>query len=187
VLRMASGAVLWFTGRSGAGKSTVVRSLVPLLEARRRTVSVYDVVPVLAKTAGERSSEGKLLRKAFVAAEVARHGGLAICVTVSAGSGVRSKARDIVADIVDDERFIEIYAQVPAEVASARKGARAKKPPLMKRLRHGVRALRRGGAETNYDPPAHPDITLDTHKTSPEESARQIIVLLERKSILDSQ
>ena len=62
-----SGACIWFTGLSGSGKSTTAQALVPLLEARGRTVTVLDVVPELAKHWSERTSEGKLIRKAFVA------------------------------------------------------------------------------------------------------------------------
>ena len=61
------GICLWLTGRSGAGKSTLTKALLPLLEREGRAVTVLDVVPYLAKHWFERSSEGKLLRKAFVA------------------------------------------------------------------------------------------------------------------------
>ena len=77
------GICIWLTGRSGAGKTTLVRAFTPLL----------DTVPELAKQRFERSSEAKLARKAYVAAEVVRHGGIAICVTVSARAQTREAAK----------------------------------------------------------------------------------------------
>jgi sulfate adenylyltransferase len=175
-----SGACIWFTGRSGAGKSTVVAELVPMLERRGRTVSVYDVVPLLAKAPFERSSMPKLLRKAFVAGEVARHGGIAIAVTVSAGARAREEARRL----VGPERFVEVYAHVPADVAAARKAARPKRPPLAKRVRHAVRRLRSRGPGVRYEEPADPDLALDTVTVPPHENARAVIELLEARGVL---
>lgn len=174
-MRADAGVCIWFTGRSGAGKSTVTRALLPLLEQRGRVVSVLDVVPLLAKTWCERSSEGKLLRKAFVAGEVARHGGIAICVTVSARSEVRDAARSI----VGAERFLEIYADVPARVSAARKAARTKKPPPLKRIRHALRRVRqRTGGGGAYDVPHAADLTIDTVSVAPEDNARAVLDLL---------
>jgi sulfate adenylyltransferase len=175
------GVCIWFTGRSGAGKSTVTRALLPLLERRGRVVSVLDVVPLLAKSWCERSSEGKLLRKAFVAGEVARHGGIAICVTVSARNQVRDAAREI----VGADRFLEIYAEVPPNVSRMRKAARTRKPPLHKRIRRAVRRVRSlGGGAGGYDVPTAPDLAIDTVSVAPEDNARTILDLLVERGFL---
>lgn len=177
------GVCIWLTGPSGAGKSTVTRALVPLLERGGRTVSVLDVVPVLGKLPGERTSEGKLLRKAFVAREVARHGGIAICVTVSARRQVREKARDL----IGAERFLEVLVEAPKTVTRARKAARNRKPSLAKR---GKRALVRivkpvafRGREV-YEAPSHPDLRIDTTVGAPEQAARALVDLLGRRGFL---
>ena len=175
------GVCIWFTGRSGAGKSTVTNALVPMLEERGRVVSVYDVVPLFAKSWSERSSEGKLLRKAFVAGEVARHGGIAICVTVSAREQVRRRAREL----VGAERFLEIYADAPPDVTRTRKAARTKKPPLGKRIRHSIRTLRTLGRRTSaYEVPRQPDLRIDTVAVPPEDNARAIVDLLVARGYL---
>ncbi len=175
------GVCVWLTGRSGAGKSTVTATLVPILEERDRTVSVYDVVPLLAKHWSERTSEGKLLRKAYVAGEVARHGGIAICVTVSARAEVRAKAKAI----VGPERFVEIYFDVPADVSAARKSTRTKRPPLIKRLRRWVRRIRAGGKDTmGYQAPVDADLVVDTAGDTPEKCAAAIVGLLEKRGFL---
>lgn len=167
------GVCVWLTGRSGAGKTTVTDALVQRLEAEGRVVTVLDTVPLLAKGRGERTSEGKLLRKAFVAAEVVRHGGVVVCVTVSARRSVRERARSI----VGDDGFVEVYFDVPAEVARARRRRRGSRRSLRKAakrlLRRAAATLRRGPPSA-YEPSEMPEVTIDAMNQTPEESARQI-------------
>lgn len=176
------GVCLWLTGRSGAGKTTVASELVPMLQRRGRVVTVLDVVPELAKHWAERTSEGKLIRKAFVAREVARHGGVAICVTVSARADVRARARSV----VGSERFVEIYFDTPRQVSASRKAARGKRPPLLKRVRRLARRLRRLGRTggPSYEPPESPDLVLTTTATSPQAGAKAILALLEERGFV---
>ena len=175
------GVCLWLTGRSGAGKSTVTDELVPMLTRRDRVVTVLDVVPELAKHWSERSSEGKLIRKAFVAHEVSRHGGIAICVTVSARADVRARARTL----VGPDRFLELYVDTPPDVSASRKASRTKKPPLVKRIRRSVRKVRRlGRPSSSYQVPEMPDLVLDTTHTSPADNAIAILDLLETRGFL---
>ena len=176
------GACVWLTGRSGAGKSTVTKELLVLLEQRNREVTVLDVVPELAKRRFERSSEGKLLRKAFVAREVARHGGLAICVTVSSRAAVRERARDL----VGSDRFLEIFFATPRSVTKERKGGRTKKPPMLKRLRRVPRRVRSLFRTTDtFEEPESPDLVIDTSHTTPLENARALLRLLEERGFVD--
>lgn len=179
-----SGVCLWLTGPSGAGKSTVTRQLVPLLEACGRTVTVLDVVPELAKHWAERTSEGKLLRKAFVAREVVRHGGVAICVTVSRSSTVRQRARAL----VGAEQFIEILVDAPAEVTTKRRSSRSKKTPFVKRVRRLMRTLRRrarpGRPLVRHEAPTSADIRLDSAGGTPEENAAAIMRCLAQRGFV---
>jgi sulfate adenylyltransferase len=173
----SKGVCIWFTGRSGAGKSTITGALLPLLAESDRTVSVLDVVPLLKKRWCERTSEGKLLRKAFVASEIVKHGGVAICVTVSARGETRMAAREI----IGPESFVEVLVEVPAEVALARKSRRKRKPSLFKRTRHALR--RTAGqlpfrSQGGYDDSTAPDLVIDTMQQSAEEGARAIYRLL---------
>ncbi len=169
------GVCIWLTGRSGAGKTTVTNALVPLLERQGTNVTVLDVVPELAKHWAERTSEGKLIRKALVAREVARHGGIAICVTVSARADVRARARSV----VGSERFLEVYFDTPHEVSAGRKASRTKRTPAIKRLRRAVRRLRRPGRTgDSYQPPESPDLVVSTAGTSPHQNAEAVLTLL---------
>jgi sulfate adenylyltransferase len=150
-----------------------------MLEDLGRTVSVYDVVPLLAKRWFERSSEGKLLRKAYVSGEVARHGGIAICVTVSARAEVREAARAI----VGADRFLEVHVDVPPDISAARRSQRTKKAPLLKRIRRSLRRLR--GSESGYQIPVRADLTIDTVTVAPEENARALLRLLVERGFIE--
>lgn len=180
---MTQGVCVWLTGRSGTGKSTLARALVPMLEGAGRTVTVLDVVPFLQKAPGERTSEGKLLRKAYVAGEVARHGGIAVCVTVSARRRVREDARAI----VGPARFLEVLVEAPPAVCEARRSERTHRPPWRKRLRHRLRhtaARLRPEAATDHEEPAAPELRIDTTVLGVQEGAEAVVALLRQRGIL---
>jgi sulfate adenylyltransferase len=177
------GVCIWFTGRSGAGKSTITNQLIPRLEACGRTITLLDVVPLLAKQWCEKTSEGKLLRKGFVASEVVRHGGIAICVTVSA----RRETREAVRQMVGPDNFVEVYVDVPQEVALARKAKRPKKRPLIKRARAWLRQILnaiRPGESVSYEKPTSADLIFDATSQPPEETSEAIFQLLIERGFL---
>lgn len=175
------GVCIWFTGQSGGGKSTITRALVPLLESQGRTVSVLDVVPLLRKRWWEPSSEGKLLRKAYVASQIVRHGGVAIAVTVSARPAVREKARTI----VGSDYFVEVRVAPPREVAEQRKAARPKRPRLVKRVRRLVRAIVARLAPGRNDGPVRAsDLVIDSSVVAAPDAAEAIVRLLETRGLL---
>jgi adenylylsulfate kinase-like enzyme len=169
---------VWFTGRSGSGKSTIARELVGMLEGRGMTVTVLDVVPLLAKHPCERTSEGKLLRKGYVAREVVRHGGVVVCVTVSA----RRATREAVRELVGPDAFIEVFVDPPAEVARERKDARGRRPALRKRVRRSLRrAARTVRPPRAYEAPEAPDLRIDTSLTSADAGARAVLRLIDER------
>ncbi len=182
--RGGRGVCIWLTGPSGAGKSTVTNELLSLLDESGRIVSVLDVVHVLRKLPCERTSEGKLLRKAFVAREVARHGGIVICVTVSARRRIREEARRM----IGSDRFVEVLIEAPEEVTTARKAARKRKPSLAKRAKRALgpvvaRIAFRG--HDAYEVPVAPDLRIDTTLRTPAEWAQAIFdLLLERAFVV---
>ena len=178
------GVCIWMTGRSGAGKTTVTDLLAPMLEERGHTITILDTVPLLAKAPGERTSEGKLMRKAFVASEIVRHGGVAICVTVSARRSVREKAREV----VGAANFVEVFFDVPPELAEQRRVQRGSRRSLAKRVKDLVRPLARlvspryrGG----YERPEAADVTVDPSRP-PVEGAEAILAVLESRDLLRS-
>lgn len=170
------GVCIWLTGPSGAGKSTLTAALLPMLEASGSTVTVLDVVPELAKLPGERTSRGKLIRKAFVAKEVVRHGGVAVCVTISSRTEIRDQARSM----IGPDAFIEVYVDAPDEVKASRKAARPKKPALRKRARRRLKtiAVRLGlASQAGFEAPQDPDVRVITTQMSPQEGADAVMAV----------
>lgn len=178
-----AGVCIWFTGQSGGGKSTITKALVPKLESMGLTVSVLDVIPLLRKRWWEKTSEGKLLRKAYVASEIVHHGGVAVAVTVSARASAREKARQL----VGPDRFVEVRVAPPPEVAAQRKAARRRRRRPGKVLRRQIRRVLsvlpgRGGKESVAARP--PDLEIDSSVIPPDEAADRIVELLSRKALV---
>jgi sulfate adenylyltransferase len=171
--RHRQGVCLWFTGLSGAGKSTTAEVLTVLLLEHGRQVTLLDgdvVRTHLSKGLGfsKEDRDTNIRRIGFVASEIVRHGGIAICAAVSPYRATREDVRAM----VGKDRFVEIFVDTPLEICEARdvKGMYAK--------------ARRGeitgftGIDDPYEPPINPEITLDTVNFTPEENARRILAYL---------
>ncbi len=168
------GMCLWFTGLSGSGKSTTAQILTSLIYEYGRRVTMLDgdvVRTHLSKGLGfsREDRDVNIRRIGFVAGEIVHHGGLVICAAISPYRATRDEVRNMIPD-----GFMEVFVDTPLEVCEERdtKGLYAK--------------ARRGeitgftGIDDPYEPPTHPEITLDTVKFTPEENARYIIkVMLE--------
>ena len=181
--RHAQGVCVWFTGLSGSGKSTTAEALIALLmeEGRRVTALDGDVVRThLSKGLGfsKEDRDANILRIGFVASEVVRAGGVAVCAAVSPYAAARAAVRGMVESDASGDNFVEAYVNTPLEVCEARdsKGMYAK--------------ARRGeitgftGIDDPYEAPAAPELELETTASSPEENARRIIGELRRRGFL---
>ena len=168
--RHRQGVCLWFTGLSGAGKTTTAEILTVLFLEHGRQVTVLDgdvVRTHLSKGLGfsKDDRDTNIRRIGFVAAEIVRHGGAVICAAVSPYRATRDEVRAM----VGSDRFVEIFVDTPLEVCESRdiKGMYAK--------------ARRGeikeftGIDDPYEAPLHPEITLDTVHHTPEGNARRIL------------
>ena len=177
--RHRQGVCVWFTGLSGAGKSTTAEILSVLLleHGRQSTMLDGDVVRThLSKGLGfsKEDRDANILRIGFVAAEVVRHGGVAICAAVSP----YRETRDQVRALVGADRFIEVFVDTPLEVCESRdvKGMYA--------------AARRGaiknftGIDDPYEAPVKPEITLETTQASAEDNARRIVAVLDERGFV---
>ena len=173
------GACIWLTGLSGAGKSTTAELLEALLleSGRRVTLLDGDVVRThLSKGLGysKPDRETHIRRVGYVAAEIVRHGGLVICAVVSPYRSTRDEVRNM----VGASRFVEVFVDTPLEVCEERdvKGmyAKARKGEITDFT----------GINDPYEPPQHPEITLDTPGHSPEDNARLILAYLTSHGVI---
>lgn len=168
--RHRQGVCVWFTGLSGAGKSTTAEVLVSLLleTGRQATVLDGDVVRThLSKGLGfsREDRDINVMRIGFVASEIVRHGGVAICAAVSPYRRSRNQVRQMFAA----DHFIEIFVNTPIEICEQRdsKGMYAK--------------ARRGeisgftGIDDVYEVPETPEIVVDAANDSASENARMIL------------
>jgi sulfate adenylyltransferase len=179
--RHKQGVCIWFTGLSGAGKSTTADVLTELLlqEGRQVTVLDGDVVRThLSKGLGfsKEDRDTNIRRIGFVAAEIVRHGGTVVCAAVSPYRATRNDVRSM----TGTDHFVEVFVDTPLDVCEARdfKGLYAK--------------ARRGeltgftGIDDPYEPPLSPEITLDTVGRTAEDNAHAIIEYLRQRGLLRS-
>lgn len=177
--RHKQGFCLWFTGLSGAGKSTIAQIVTSMLMEHGRQITVLDgdvVRTHLSKGLGfsREDRDTNILRIGFVAGEIVRQHGAVICAAISPFRAARNECRKM----VGEDHFIEVFVDTPIEVCEQRdaKGLYAK--------------ARRGeitgftGVDDPYEAPRNPELTLDTVKFAPEQNARQIIHFLHDRGLL---
>jgi adenylylsulfate kinase len=175
------GFTLWFTGLSGAGKSTITGHVVDALKSRGSKVEVLDgdvVRENLSKGLGfsKEDRDTNIRRIAFVADVLSRNDVPVITAAISPYREIRDEARELM-----DGRFIEAYVKVSVEVAEQRdvKGLYAK-------ARAGeIKEFT--GVSDPYEAPENPELVLETESQSPEESAKQIIDYLEERDLIPSK
>jgi sulfate adenylyltransferase len=177
--RHKQGFCIWFTGLSGAGKSTTAEVLTSLFLERGRQVTVLDgdvVRTHLSKGLGfsREDRDTNILRIGFVAGEIARHGGAVICAAISPYRAARNEVRKM----MGEDRFIEVFVDTPIAVCEQRdvKG-------LYERARRG-QITGFTGVDDPYEAPIDPEITLETVNATPKDNALKIINYLEEHGFL---
>jgi sulfate adenylyltransferase len=177
----ARGVTVFFTGLSGSGKSTIANALqVRLLEDGRRTVTLLDGDLVRTHLSSELgfSREHRTLnvrRIAFVAAEITRHGGLAICAPIAPYTALRRDARALVEAA---GLFLLVYVATPIEVCEARdpKG-------LYQRARAGTLPEFTGVSDP-YEAPEDADVTIDASRVTVAQAVDTLMAALEARGLL---
>jgi sulfate adenylyltransferase len=172
--RSRRGFVLFLTGLSGSGKSTIARNLADVLAERGdRKVSLLDgdlIRQLLSSglTFSRADRDLNIARIGFVAAEVARHGGIAICAPIAPYAAARARAREMVSEVGD---FLLIHVATPVEVCEARdtKG-------LYARARAGLIDLT--GISDPYEEPLDADLVIDTSAITREQATDAVLGLL---------
>ncbi len=177
--RHRQGVCIWFTGLSGAGKSTTAEILTVLAMEHGRQVTVLDgdvVRTHLSQGLGfsKEDRDTNIRRIGFVAAELVRHGGMVICAAVSPYRATRNDVRAM----VGSDQFVEVFVDTPIEVCEQRDV----KGMYSKARRGEIRGFT--GIDDPYEPPTNAEIVLDTVQHSPETNARQILAYLINKGFI---
>ena len=173
--RRERGVVVFFTGLSGAGKSTIARALRDALAERgERTASLLDgdrVRQILSAglTFSRADRDLNIARIGYVATEVARNGGIAICAPIAPYELARARVRRMVSEVGD---FLLIHVATPVEVCEARD-------------RKGLYAKARAGLIDNftgvsdpYEEPRNADLTIDTSVMTRQQAVEMVLGLL---------
>jgi sulfate adenylyltransferase/3'-phosphoadenosine 5'-phosphosulfate synthase len=172
------GFVVWFTGLSGAGKSTIANALVKELERRGRHVELLDGDEVrthLSKGLGfsKEDRDTNIRRIGYVARLVARSGGVAITAAISPYREVRDEIR------AQTPNFVEVFAHCPIETLVERDVKGLYKKALAGEIANFT------GVSDPYEAPLHAEVTCDTSRETLQQSLAKVIDALERLGHLD--
>ncbi len=168
------GVTVWFTGLSGAGKTTTAIALEKELKAKGRGVEVLDGDEVrkrLTKGLGfsKEDRDENIRRIGYVADLLTRNGVMVIVAVISPYREVRCEVRALIGN------FIEVYLSTPLEVCEKRdtKG-------LYKKARAGeLKGFT--GIDDPYEPPTNPELVIDTTDSPVEDAVEMILKRLRRE------
>lgn len=169
---MSEGFTIWFTGLSGAGKTTLANLLETELRARGKKVEVLDgdvVRTHLSKGLGfsKEDRDTNIRRIGWVCQVLTRNDVVAISAAISPYRSVRDEVREMVG------RFVEVFVDVPLEVAIERDVKGLYKKALAGEIKQFT------GVSDPYEAPADPEVVVDSATETPQASAAKILAKLE--------
>ena len=179
--RSQQGFTVFFTGLSGSGKSTIANALmVKLMEMGGRPVTLLDGDIVRKNLSSELgfSKEHRDLnirRIGFVASEITKNGGIAICAPIAPYATTRRAVRE---DIEGFGAFVEIHVATPLEECERRD-----RKGLYKLAREG-KIKEFTGISDPYDVPEEPELRLDTQNVEVDHCAHQVLLKLEQMGLV---
>ena len=180
---MRKGFTLWFTGLSGAGKTTIADLVGPELERRGYVVEYLDgdvVRTHLSKGLGfsKEDRDTNIERIGWVASRLSRHGAAVLVSAISPYEETRRKARMLVEE---HGRFVEVFVATSVEECARRdvKGL------YEKAFRGEIKEFT--GVSDPYEEPASPELRIDTEEHEPEESARFVLDKLAELGVVEAE
>jgi sulfate adenylyltransferase len=181
--RDKQGVTLFFTGLSGSGKSTLAKILyAKFIEEGGRPVTLLDGDVVRLNLSSELGFSKahrniNVRRIGFVASEITKNGGIAICAPIAPYTAMRREVRDM---IEQHGAFIEIHVATSLEECEKRD-----RKGLYEKARKGI-IPEFTGISDPYDIPEHPEIRVDTTGKSPMQAAQEIMLYLLREGYLST-
>jgi adenylylsulfate kinase len=177
---MTEGFTLWFTGLSGAGKTTIAELVRPELERRGRLVEWLDGDEVrehLSKGLGfsKEDRDTNIDRIGWVASRLTRHGAAVIVSAISPYREARDKAR---AMVEANGAFVEVFVDASVEECARRdvKGL------YEKAFKGEIKEFT--GVSDPYEAPENPEIAIESEHEEPQESAQRILAELEERGLI---
>lgn len=168
-----NGAVIWLTGLSGAGKTTIAETLVPVLLEQQLNVELLDgdvIRTNLSKGLGytKEDRDTNIRRVGFVANLLSRNGVIVVAATISPYRLVRDEMRAII------HNFLEVYVNAPFTVCEARDVKGLYAAARMGKIKEFT------GIDAPYEAPLQPDVTCFTDQETVDESVAKIMDALVR-------
>jgi adenylylsulfate kinase len=175
-----TGFTLWFTGLSGAGKSTVANIVGPELEERGRTVEYLDgdvVRTHLSKGLGfsKEDRDTNIERIGWVASRLTRNNAAVLVSAISPYEETRRKARAMVEEFGP---FVEVYVEASVETCADRDVKGLYEKAFAGEIKEFT------GVSDPYEAPASPELVLNTEDDVPERSAQRVLEKLEELGLL---
>jgi adenylyl-sulfate kinase len=181
---MKDGLVIWMTGLSGAGKTTLARFLEREISATGLRVEVLDgdeVRETLSRGLGfsKADRETNIHRIGFVARLLARNGVVVIVAAISPYRQTRDEVRRLVE--ADGVRFAEVFVRCPLAVLIERDTKGLYKKALAGEIEHFT------GIDDPYEEPLDPDLVIDSAAETVEQSARELLQTLLRREVSEGE
>jgi len=179
--KIKQGFTIFFTGLSGSGKSTIAKALmVKLMEMGGRALTLLDGDLVRKNLSSElgfsrEHRDINILRIGFVANEITKNGGVAICAPIAPYKGTRKAVRETISK---SGGFFEVFVDTSLEICEARdrKGLYAK-------ARAGI-IKEFTGISDPYESPENAELVINTEDCLPDEAAQRIILRLEKEGFI---
>jgi adenylyl-sulfate kinase len=175
---MPQGFTIWFTGLSGAGKSTIAGLLEQELRSRGRLVEVLDgdvVRTHLSKGLGfsRADRDTNILRIGWVCEVLSRNGVVAIAAAISPYRDARDQVRARI------DKFVEVFVDCPIDACIERDVKGLYRKALSGEIKEFT------GVSDPYEAPLNPEVTVHTDREIPAESAARIIAYLEQTGLIE--
>jgi len=179
---MSKGFTLWFTGLSGAGKTTIAEIVGPELERRGLTVEYLDgdvVRTHLSKGLGfsKEDRDTNIERIGWVASRFTRHGAAVLVSAISPYEETRQKARELVEE---HGPFVEVFVATSVEECARRDVKGLYEKAFSGEIKEFT------GVSDPYEEPANPELRIDTEAHEPEESAQIVVEKLAELGLVET-